>query len=416
MPTFAVIDVETTGLNKFRCDRIVKVAVVLLTPGNGIIAEFSTLLNPDRDIGPTRIHGLTAGDVANAPRFEQIAAELTEFLRKTSALAGHNVQFDLSFLRCEYERMGVPFPTVNLLDTMLLSGGKSLEMCCAERGLNFDGRMHAALCDARVTARLLDQILSDNPNLISEFEESPQIQWPFLQSTGARPFPRERIGECKPEQPSYIQKLAAHLPRSAANLRGTEAENGYRVFLYRALEDGRVTPEEGESLVEVAIRSGLSQEQVEKIHSEYLTDLARTALADGIVTDFERRELESVAHSLGIAKSPEFLIEDLLRALTTGKSGIVTAPVASEEWAGKTVCFTGECLCRICGKYITRDEAERIAIEKGMIVLANVTKKLNILVVADPDSKSGKAKKAQQYGIRIMHEPVFWRRLGVPIE
>jgi hypothetical protein len=36
--------------------------------------------------------------------------------------------------------------------------------------------------------------------------------------------------------------------------------------------------------------------------------------------------------------------------------------------------------------------------------------------VADPNTQSGKAKKARQYGIRIVHEPVFWRSLGVPID
>jgi DNA polymerase-3 subunit epsilon len=46
----------------------------------------------------------------------------------------------------------------------------------------------------------------------------------------------------------------------------------------------------------------------------------------------------------------------------------------------------------------------------------SVTKKLDLLVIADPHTQSGKAKKARQYGVRIMHEPVFWKAIGVSVE
>jgi DNA polymerase-3 subunit epsilon len=42
-----------------------------------------------------------------------------------------------------------------------------------------------------------------------------------------------------------------------------------------------------------------------------------------------------------------------------------------------------------------------------------VTKKLDYLVMADPDSLSGKAKKARSYGTRILAESVFWNLMGV---
>lgn len=51
-----------------------------------------------------------------------------------------------------------------------------------------------------------------------------------------------------------------------------------------------------------------------------------------------------------------------------------------------------------------------------MIVMEIVTKKLDLLVVADPLSQSGKAKKARKYGVRIMHDAVFWKILGIEIE
>jgi DNA polymerase-3 subunit epsilon len=49
-------------------------------------------------------------------------------------------------------------------------------------------------------------------------------------------------------------------------------------------------------------------------------------------------------------------------------------------------------------------------------VVDSVTKRLDLLVVADPKTQSGKAAKARRYGIRVMHEPVFWKALGLEVD
>ena len=161
MKPLAVIDVETTGLNPYRLDRVVEVAVVLVVPGQGISAELTTLVNPERDIGPTSVHGLTASDIINAPRFAQIAGHLAEFLCGSIALVGHNVRFDVSFLQSEYGRIGVEMPRYASLDTMALAGGGTLSACCTEHGIEYHGKAHAALHDARATAGLLQRMLLD---------------------------------------------------------------------------------------------------------------------------------------------------------------------------------------------------------------------------------------------------------------
>jgi DNA polymerase-3 subunit epsilon len=89
--------------------------------------------------------------------------------------------------------------------------------------------------------------------------------------------------------------------------------------------------------------------------------------------------------------------------------------MGNEQLVGKRVCFTGENQCLLKGEAITREMATELAARHGMIVAESVTKKLDILVVSDPLTQSGKAKKARRYGIRIMHEPVFWRALGLEV-
>jgi DNA polymerase-3 subunit epsilon len=54
--------------------------------------------------------------------------------------------------------------------------------------------------------------------------------------------------------------------------------------------------------------------------------------------------------------------------------------------------------------------------EKGLLVKHSVSKKLDMLVVSDPYTQSSKAKKAREYGVKIVAEPVFWNMLGVRVE
>lgn len=68
---FAVVDVENTGL--YNSDRLVELAVVTLDDSGRTIDEWDTLINPQRDVGPVHIHGITASMVSAAPLFAEIA-------------------------------------------------------------------------------------------------------------------------------------------------------------------------------------------------------------------------------------------------------------------------------------------------------------------------------------------------------
>ncbi|MDA2988104.1 MAG: exonuclease domain-containing protein, partial [Actinomycetota bacterium] len=75
MKKFVVVDCETTGLGKH--DRLVEVAAVTVDPDSlEIVDEYDTLINPERDMGPVNIHGVTASMVEAAPSFGEIAAAL----------------------------------------------------------------------------------------------------------------------------------------------------------------------------------------------------------------------------------------------------------------------------------------------------------------------------------------------------
>ncbi|MDF2627065.1 MAG: hypothetical protein K0R39_896 [Symbiobacteriaceae bacterium] len=415
----AVIDVETTGLNPYRHDRIVELAAVVIDQDGKVIRELATLVNPERDMGPSHIHGLTAKDVHEAPRFTDIASTLTEFLDGCVAVAGHNVRFDLSFLTAEFDRIGRAFPDCPSLCTMQLAGGGNLARACSDYGVPFDGQAHAALDDARAAAQLLAVLLRDAPHLSASVLALPPIRWSPIPHAPVRLLTRHEAERRHLQPPSYIEKLLARLqPDLPADVQDAAAL-AYTALLDRALADRHVDEDEGKSLLEIATKWSMSGQLVQRIHREYVVRLGMAALTDGTVSDTERRDLLHVGRMLGLSATDlDSVLAEGSRRLAMGQVA-AAAPVQAERpggLTGKCVCFTGECQCRVNGRSLTRDMAMALAARHGMVVTESVTKKLDVLVVADPLTQSGKAKKARQYGIPIMHELVFWRALGLNVE
>src|SRR5699024_5117562 len=142
-----------------RGHRIVEIGVVLTDPGGAIEYEWSSLVDPGRDVGPTHIHGITDDMVEGAPIFAELSGDLG-FLLHDRVLVAHNARFDVAFLREEWPRTGAPAP-YRPLCTMRLALARELPgrlaECCAALGLvNADA--HRALGDARVTAELLRRL------------------------------------------------------------------------------------------------------------------------------------------------------------------------------------------------------------------------------------------------------------------
>ena len=418
MTCVAVLDVETTGLNPYRHDRIVELATLVLRLDGTILREFVSLVNPERDIGPTRLHGLGTRDILAAPRFAEIAGALVEVLDGCVALAGHNVRFDHSFLTVEFDRLGYPFPDGPTLCTMQLAGGGSLSRACADYRIALEGEAHTARRDAHATAQLLATLLRDAPRLASRISHRPAIAWPNIPKSSVTPLTRDDSLRRQAEPPTYLQKLLARVLPDLPTDNEDSAILAYTALLDRVLEDRHVDEEEGKALVELATRWAIPGDQVQKIHRDYLLRLGAAALADGVVTAAERRDLHQVASLLGIdSRNLDGILATAAHKLAevhTRPSATAEAP-GCEQFAGKQVCFTGECQCTLKGRTITREMAAELATHARMVVVESVTKKLDLLVVADPLTQSGKAKKARQYGIRIMHEPVFWRTLGLEV-
>lgn len=161
-----VLDTETTGLDA-ETARIIQIGAVRFAGGK--IQEdkiFDTLVNPGQAIPPesVKIHHITDEDVASAPAFPEIAAEVESFIEHT-VVVGHNIGFDLTILKNEYRRGGRTWRCPRALDTALLARAArptlhdfSLDMVAEWLGIEIEGR-HQALGDAVATARVLERLI-----------------------------------------------------------------------------------------------------------------------------------------------------------------------------------------------------------------------------------------------------------------
>jgi len=423
---FAVIDVETTGLFAKSSDRILEIAVLRLSPDGQILERFETLVNPSRDVGPTYLHGITAGDVVNAPSFGEIAGDVLARLRG-SVLVGHNVNFDYRFLETELKRLGVQLPDCMRICTMYIARrlipmlpSRSLCGVCSLLGIDLEAA-HTAMSDATATGQLLIKILEQVPvkqlpDLLQLFPRGEWVtpaSWPNIPTSG-KTYPRTVAAERRKAKPSYIASLVNRLPTS---IDAEFAIDPYIELLDRMLEDRLVSIEEQTTLETLCKEFGISRDRALQSNRQYMRDLVRIALSDGIITEPEKNDLDEVALLLGI---PEADYQEILSNADTEiqRSGSISPYIQSQEGSlrGKSVCFTGEMRSCINGFRVTREEAHEIAYEQGLTVHERVTKALDILVVTDPNSVSIRAKKAHQYGIRVIAEPVFWKMLDIVVD
>lgn len=417
---YAVIDLETTGFSPARGDRIVEVGVVLVGDDGVVEDEWTTLINPQRDVGATHVHGIRASDVVDAPLFGDIAAHLVSLL-SGRMLAAHNQAFDVRFLRAELATHGyvVP-PTYVALCTMLWSrasfGAAKLSDVCAVLQIEH-GSAHAALGDARATAAVISALIRVAGHSRRWETDCFGAVFPLASDVSVASAVLEAVPSAGRQgivDAAMVFVDTAALPlweRVSIPLDVSDAGAAvYLDMLTRVLEDGLISTVEYSRLDAIAEVAHLSPERIVSLHSEYLAAAVAEAMADGVVSADERRELAQIATILdqtapelpasvsGVARPA---VEDGAVAQRP-RGGGVSALVPSVEFAlspGARIVFTGT-------MNRPREEWARAIAEAGFVT-GSVTKNCCVLVAEDPATQSGKAKTARAHGIPIVTEAQF---------
>lgn len=97
------LDFETTGLDPLT-DEPIQVGLLEFTMEGKIIGGFQSLLRPQKPIKELKsivgfITGLSVEKLEKAPSCEMISEELAPFFDENTIIVGHNIAFDLEFLK-----------------------------------------------------------------------------------------------------------------------------------------------------------------------------------------------------------------------------------------------------------------------------------------------------------------------------
>jgi DNA polymerase III epsilon subunit family exonuclease len=164
----AVVDLETTGASAAYGDRAIEIGIVRIEGGRPV-AEYQQLIDPQRRIslGITALTGISPEMVAGQPRFIDQMPRMMELL-SGAAILGHNIRFDLSFLRSEFRKTGqeitdalgsVPvFDTVRIARRRFRGQGNGLQRLSRRLGID-PSTAHRALADAQTTAAVFERLI-----------------------------------------------------------------------------------------------------------------------------------------------------------------------------------------------------------------------------------------------------------------
>jgi DNA polymerase III subunit epsilon len=163
--TFCVVDLETTGGSPETC-AITEVGAVKVRGGR-CLGTFQTLVNPGVAVPPeiTVLTGITEAMVMPAPQIESVLPSLLEFIGD-AVVVGHNVRFDLAFIRAALvraDRPPLPNPSVDtcaLARRLVRDEVPNCKLGTLSSRFRLDHRPnHRALDDALATADLLHILL-----------------------------------------------------------------------------------------------------------------------------------------------------------------------------------------------------------------------------------------------------------------
>jgi len=299
--SFAIIDFETTGLSP-GADRVLEISVVRLDPGQQPRLVFDTLVNPQRPVSATEIHGITDADVADAPRFQDIAGDLLDAIAGC-VVAAYNVYFDMRFLQFELGLHGVREtpPHICLMYLRPLLGlGKRCRLveACQCHGVRLDEN-HMAGADVIASGQLLAHYLEVlREQRVTTFADLADCgTYKFLASLTNDPFASasEFRLNCSGRRKS---RLAAVVQEATPKER-----NGLRDYwdaLKVAVADLQITEDELRVIAEVRERYQLKPEQIRVLHARAFASVINQFVSDQWLDDRERVKLQRFHRCLSV--------------------------------------------------------------------------------------------------------------------
>jgi len=302
VPDFVALDLETTGLDA-KTDRIIEIGAVVFRTGKPA-EEFSTFINPGVAIPAliTRLTGIRQDDIAGAPQFADVAEKLLGFLGALP-LCGHQIEFDINFLKEELRRIGrdrLENPQLDSasLSRLVLSGLSSYTLSQVASTLGVElVNAHRALDDARASGKIaallvarLDEIEPSIRLAMAKFAPASVLKTVLFQSIQGR----------------QQQHAAAAIPQSPPPRKLTASE--------------KIVPVDEKKVAECFSHNGPLSAQMDG----YAVRDAQVQMALGVAQTLNSGGYLIAEAGTGVGKSLAYLVPAALWARANGRRVLVS--------------------------------------------------------------------------------------------
>ncbi|MDR1361506.1 MAG: ribonuclease H-like domain-containing protein [Rickettsiales bacterium] len=169
-------DLETTGFEYARGDRVIEIAAVELIDNKITGNNFHEYINPDGKIIPQSaymVHKLSNEFLSDKPKFAAIAQKFLDFCGDSPIVAHNGIDFDFPFVNYELGQLGLPqIPREQQRDTLVIARHKvfgpkeyTLDALAKWFGVSLATRSesHGALIDAEILANVYIELENAAP-------------------------------------------------------------------------------------------------------------------------------------------------------------------------------------------------------------------------------------------------------------
>ena len=169
-------DIETTGFEYLRGDRVIEIGAVEILDGQITDNNFHEYINPEGKIIPPdtyMVHKISNAFLEDKPKMSEIAPKFLAFIGDSPIVAHNGFDFDFPFVNHELAKLGLPqIPRSQQMDSIVIARNRvfgpksySLDALAKWYGISLTARAdaHGALIDSEILAKVYMELENTAP-------------------------------------------------------------------------------------------------------------------------------------------------------------------------------------------------------------------------------------------------------------
>lgn len=319
------LDLETTGLSS-EADEIIEIGAIKFV-GDKELEKFQSFVNPGRKLSDFIIDytGIKQSDVNKAPTFGTIAPQLASFLGSTP-IVGHNIGFDLGFLKAKGMQLINPTCDTWEMAYVLRPNAKSYGLGALANQINAThDNPHRAIDDAEATRALfivlVRELFSLDGAMLAEMKRIAQrSNW------NLKYLLNFVISSSTAETASRTPKRGNGMTDGLEDTKFSVAWEDTTALKARIKRDRPITPNEHLLQIEKSLIGSLLREEsvFSKTISGYDERTQQVEMADAVTDTINTGGRLIVEAGTGVGKSMAYLLPAAIYAASNNRRVIIS--------------------------------------------------------------------------------------------